>query len=68
MINWKTSLGGLIAAAGMALMQSTDPIMHFVGMLLNGIGILFLGGTAKDSNVTGGTKSNTTGETVVSKS
>lgn len=55
MKNWKTTVAG-IAAAAASLLGSGQPI-HWA----NGIGALFialLGLTAKDSDVTGGTRAN----------
>jgi sulfite exporter TauE/SafE len=54
MASWKTTLGGILAAIGTALMATDD--WKWLGYIFNGIGLLLLGLAAKDSNVTGGTK------------
>ncbi len=56
MKSWKTSLGGILAAVGMALIQSDDSVIKAIGVIIGALGTLLLGFAAKDSNVTGGTK------------
>lgn len=56
MKSWKTTLAGVLAAAGTYMSESQTGWLHIVGQVLTGVGLLLLGGTAKDSNVTGGTK------------
>jgi hypothetical protein len=53
--SWKTTIGGLLMALGTMMMQTTDPLLHSIGVVCNAIGGLFLGFSAKDNNVTGGT-------------
>lgn len=53
--NWKTTLGGIITAVGLALTAAPNPPIHIAGLILAGIGALFTGTYAKDRNVTGGT-------------
>jgi len=53
MINWKTTLGGILSAAGTYLTNSTSGWLHIVGQVLTMVGLLLLGGMAKDHNVTG---------------
>jgi len=47
-------LGGLLAASGTALQASDDVMFKIVGYAIGAIGLLLLGGFAKDNNVTGG--------------
>ena len=56
MKSWKTTLAGLLTAAGVALIQNEDAILKSIGQILAVVGPLLLGWAAKDSNVTGGTK------------
>jgi len=55
LINWKTSLGGLIALVGMI-----GPLLHVLtseqALAIAGLGTAFGLVGAKDANVTGGTK------------
>ena len=52
--SWKTSLGGILASAGMLSTVSDDPIVKTIATICGAIGALLLGLAAKDSNVTGG--------------
>lgn len=54
MKNWKTTLSGLLGAAGLILTQI--PKTSAWGGILAAIGAALTGLTAKDNNVTGGTK------------
>jgi len=54
--SWKTTIGGLLMALGTMMMQTTDQLIHSIGVVCNAIGGLFLGLSAKDNNVTGGTR------------
>lgn len=56
MTNWKTSLGGVLAALGAALSQNGDTTIKSIGGVLAALGALLMGLAAKDFNVTGGTK------------
>lgn len=58
MKNWKTTLFGLISAIGVALLASTDPIVHTIGVVIGVLGTLGIGAMAKDKNVTGGNTDN----------
>ena len=51
--NWKTSLGGILAAAGTAMQASENSTVKLIGALIGGIGLILLGFVAKDHNVTG---------------
>ena len=48
MKNWKTTLGGVIAAVGTYLTNSQVGMLNVVGQVLNIIGVLLLGGAAAD--------------------
>lgn len=54
--SWKTSVGSVIAAAGIALQASDDDTLRFIGLVLSSLGTLMLGVNAKDRDVTGGTR------------
>ena len=56
MKSWKTTLSGIIAAVGAAFQISDNPTLQIIGKVLLAIGALFFGISAKDSDVTGGTK------------
>lgn len=55
MKSWKTTLGGCLAAIGTYLTNSQTGWLNVVGQVAQAIGLLLLGGAAKDRNVTGGT-------------
>jgi hypothetical protein len=55
MKNWKTTVSGIIAAAGQILSLFGVPVE--VGQAVSVIGLFLLGIFCKDSNVTGGTVS-----------
>lgn len=55
MKNWKTTVGGIVAAAGAAMQASEDGTVKLIGAILAAVGLVLLGATAKDKNVTGGT-------------
>jgi hypothetical protein len=55
MKNWKTTLAGIFGTIGVGMSQSTDPIIHAIGLVVAVISPVILGAVAKDSNVTGGT-------------
>lgn len=48
MKNWKTTLGGVIAAVGTYLTNSQVGVLNIVGQILNIVGVLLLGGAAAD--------------------
>jgi hypothetical protein len=56
MKSWKTTLGGVLGAAGLSMQTSADKTVQIVGWILAAVGTLLLGASAKDSNVTGGNK------------
>lgn len=56
MKSWKTTVSGIIAAIGAAFQVSDNPTLQLIGKVLLAIGVLFFGVSAKDNNVTGGTK------------
>lgn len=53
MKNWKTTLGGILAAAGTAMQSSDDSTVKIIGQIAGVIGLILLGSSAKDHNVTG---------------
>jgi hypothetical protein len=53
--SWMPSLGGLLLSMGTLMMQSPDPLVHSIGVILNAVGGLLMGLSAKQYNVTGGT-------------
>ena len=55
MKNYKTTIGGFLAAIGTALQASSNVTVKTIGIICGSIGLVLLGSTAKDSNVTGGT-------------
>lgn len=55
MASWKTTLGGILSAAGLLVAQVPGKYSAW-GNIIAAAGILLVGTTAKDSNVTGGTK------------
>lgn len=53
MINWKTTLGGILAAIGQFLESIQDPAwVGLVGRILTAAGLFLLGTSARDYNVT----------------
>lgn len=56
--NWMTTLGGLLIGIPALLAQAGIVIPDAVLTFIPSIGALLLGIGAKDSNVTGGTKTN----------
>lgn len=56
MKNWKTTVGGILAAVGSYLVNSNQTgWINILGQVCSAVGLLLLGGAAKDKNVTGGT-------------
>lgn len=53
MKNWRTTLGGILAATGTAMQASEDHNIKLIGYVVGGIGLILLGGASKDHNVTG---------------
>ena len=47
MKNWKTTLGGIIAAVG-TYFQSQEGWQHIIGQVLSAVGLLLLGHSATD--------------------
>lgn len=48
MANWKTTLGGVLAAIGSFLVNSQTGALGVVGQILQAVGLFFLGAAAKD--------------------
>ena len=53
MKNWKTTVSGVVVAAGTGMVQASDPTVQMIGQIVSVIGAILLGIFAKDSNVTG---------------
>ena len=52
MVNWKTTLGGILAAVGAFLVTVDDPSwLKFAGTVLSSLGALLMGTQARDKNV-----------------
>ena len=49
MKNWKTTLGGLVAALGLFFLGLPNPYLHLVGQILGPIGAALVGISASDS-------------------
>lgn len=50
MKNWKTTLGGILAAAGSYLSNSQTGALQVVGQVLQAIGLFLLGAVAQDAS------------------
>jgi drug/metabolite transporter (DMT)-like permease len=50
MKNWKTTLGGLVAAVGTYLVNSQTGVLQILGQVLAVVGTLLLGHSAADAN------------------
>lgn len=50
--SWKTTLGGILVAAGQFIPQALPPNWHWLSATLTGIGGLILGAAARDNGVT----------------
>ncbi len=50
-LNWKTTLGGTMAAAGGVLASSTTGRWQVVGQILSAVGVAWLGFASRDKNV-----------------
>lgn len=46
--NWKTTLGGIFAAAGTYLVNSQTGVLNLAGQILQAVGLFFLGYSAQD--------------------
>jgi len=55
MINWMTTVSGLLAAIGAGLIAVNEPSLRLPGIILNVVGTAVLGVVAKQYNVHGGT-------------
>ena len=49
MKNWKTTLGGIVAAVGSYLVNSQTGVLNIIGQVLAVVGTLLLGHSAADS-------------------
>lgn len=50
-VSWKTTLGGILAAAGQFVPQFLPPSWHWLSPALTGIGALIIGASARDNGV-----------------
>jgi hypothetical protein len=48
MKNWKTTIGGFLASAGLACQASENPTVKMTGIIIGIIGTTFLGHQASD--------------------
>ena len=53
MKNWKTTVAGVVTAAGAGMLASDDPTVQLIGKILMVVGPILLGFLAKDAGVTG---------------
>jgi hypothetical protein len=51
MKSWKTTLGGLLAAAGQFVGPMLPADLHWIGPALTGMGVLIMGTSARDNKV-----------------
>tara|TARA_R110000868_G_scaffold16014_1_gene72397 strand:- start:608 stop:766 length:159 start_codon:yes stop_codon:yes gene_type:complete len=49
MKNWKTTIGGLLAAVGSYLVNSQTGVLNLIGQVAQAVGLFFLGLSATDS-------------------
>ena len=54
--SWKTTVSGIITAVGAAFQISENATLQLIGKVMLALGAAFFGVSAKDNNVTGGTK------------
>lgn len=52
MTSWRTTLGGMLGAAGAALMALDAPTAKTIGVVLSALAFLIMGASARDNNVT----------------
>lgn len=50
MKNWKTTVGGLLAAIGSYLVNSQTGVWNLVGQFCQAAGLFFLGASAQDQS------------------
>ncbi len=49
MKNWKTTVGGILAAIGSYLVNSQLGVLNVVGQIMQVIGVFLIGATAQDA-------------------
>jgi uncharacterized membrane protein len=49
MKNWKTTVGGILAAIGSYLVNSQVGVLNVVGQIMQVIGVFLIGATAQDA-------------------
>lgn len=47
--NWKTTVGGILAAVGGYLVNSQTGVLNLVGQVCQAVGLFFLGYSAQDA-------------------
>jgi hypothetical protein len=47
--NWKTTIGGLLAAVGTFLVNSQTGVLNLIGQIAQAVGLFFLGFSAQDA-------------------
>lgn len=52
MKNWKTTLGGILAAVGSYLVNSQTGVINVIGQIAQVIGIFLIGAAAQDAPTT----------------
>ena len=52
MKNWKTTLGGVLAAIGSFLVNSQTGVINVVGQIMQVIGVFLVGAAAQDAPTT----------------
>jgi hypothetical protein len=50
MKNWKTTLGGVLAAIGAYIVNSQTGVLNLVGQICQAVGLFFLGVSAQDQS------------------
>ena len=51
MKSWKTTIGGILTAAGMFLEGNDAPVMSLIGKILSAGGVFLMGLSARDNSV-----------------
>lgn len=49
MKNWKTTVGGALAALGVYFVNSQTGVLNLVGQILQAVGVFFVGLSAQDA-------------------
>ena len=51
MKSWKTTLGGILTAAGIFLESNDSPVLSLIGQVLSAGGVFLIGLSARDNGV-----------------